>query len=150
FAGRGRRTSLPWLGLVGVIAAVFGLFPMTANRGVWYSSLWIVDDYSIFFHVIFLLIAGITILSSIDFIARESMNHSEYYALLLFATAGMMMMAGSNELIMIFIGLEVLTIATYILAGFRRTDLKSNESALKYFLLGSFSSAFFLYGIALV
>ena len=78
------------------------------------------------------------------------MNHAEFYALLLFATVGMIMMAGSNELIMIFLGLEILSIATYVLAGFRRTDLKSNESALKYFLLGSFSSAFFLYGTALI
>jgi len=78
------------------------------------------------------------------------MNHAEFYALLLFATVGMIMMAGSNELIMVFIGLEILSIATYVLAGFRRTDLKSNESALKYFLLGSFSSAFFLYGVALI
>src|SRR5205823_12078969 len=84
------------------------------------------------------------------FLARESMNHPEFYALLLFATVGMMMMAGANELIMVFIGLEVLSIATYVLAGFRRNDLKSNESALKYFLLGSFSSAFFLYGVALI
>ena len=75
---------------------------------------------------------------------------AEYYALLLFATVGMLMMAGSNELMMIFLGLEILSIATYVLAGFRRTDLKSNESALKYFLLGSFSSAFFLYGTALI
>ena len=59
------------------------------------------------------------------------------------------MMAGSNELVMVFLGLEILSIATYVMAGFRRTDLKSNESALKYFLLGSFSSAFFLYGVAL-
>ena len=71
------------------------------------------------------------------------MNHPEFYALLLFATAGMLMMAGSNELVMVFLGLEILSIATYVMAGFRRTDLKSNESALKYFLLGSFSSAFF-------
>jgi NADH-quinone oxidoreductase subunit N len=150
FAGNEKRTGLGWFGLAGVIAALLAIVPMTGNRGVWYASLWIVDDYSIFFHVVFLLIAGVTILTSIDFLARESMNHSEYYALLLFATVGMMMMAGSNELIMIFIGLEVLSIATYVLAGFRRTDLKSNESSLKYFLLGSFSSAFFLYGIALV
>ncbi len=78
------------------------------------------------------------------------MNHAEFYALLLFATAGMLMMSGSNELVMIFLGLEILSIATYVMAGFRRTDLKSNESALKYFLLGSFSSAFFLYGVALI
>src|SRR6516164_9119171 len=84
FAGREKRTGLGWLGLAGVIAALLAIVPMTGNRGVWYSSLWIVDDYSIFFHVIFLLIAGLTILTSIDFLARESMNHSEYYALLLF------------------------------------------------------------------
>jgi NADH-quinone oxidoreductase subunit N len=150
FVSRAGKSSLGWFGLAGVIAAILGLFPMAGNRGLWYSSLWIVDDYSIFFHLIFLIIAGVTILTSIDFLAREGMNHAEFYALLLFATAGMMMMAGSNELILIFIGLEVLSIATYVLAGFRRTDLKSNESALKYFLLGSFSSAFFLYGVALV
>ena len=131
FVGRERKSSLGWLGLSGVTVAVLALFPMAGNRGQWYSNLWVVDDYSIFFHVVFLLIAGVTILTSIDFLERESMNHPEYYALLLFATAGMMMMAGSNELIMIFIGLEVLSIATYVLAGFRRTDLKSNESALK-------------------
>jgi NADH-quinone oxidoreductase subunit N len=123
---------------------------MTGNRGQWYSNLWIVDDYSIFFCFLFVLIGGITTLSSLDFLRREDMNHAEFYALLLFATVGMIMMAGSNELIMIFLGLEILSIATYVLAGFRRTDLKSNESALKYFLLGSFSSAFFLYGVALI
>src|SRR5262245_62482242 len=123
---------------------------MADNRGQWYSNLWIVDDYNVFFHVIFLLVAALTILTSLDFLSRERMNHAEYYALLLFATIGMLLMSGSNELMMVFIGLEVLSIATYVLAGFRRTDLKSNESALKYFLLGSFSSAFFLYGVALI
>src|SRR5215831_418519 len=150
FTARDGKNSLGWLALAGTVAATLAVLPMSGNRGLWYSSLWIVDDYSIFFHVTFLLIGGVTILTSMDFLARESMNHSEYYALLLFATVGMMMMAGSNELMMIFIGLEVLSIATYVLAGFRRKDLRSNESALKYFLLGSFSSAFFLYGIALV
>src|SRR5262249_35048179 len=133
FAGRDNKNSLGWLALAGTVAAMLAVLPMSGSRGLWYSSLWIVYDYSIFFHVTFLLIAGITALSSIDFLARESINHAEYYALLLFATVGMMMMAGSNELMMIFIGLEVLSIATYVLAGFRRTDLKSNESALKYF-----------------
>src|SRR5215475_13451631 len=71
FAGREKRTGLGWLGLAGVIAGVLAILPMTNNRGAWYSGLWIVDDYSIFFHVIFLLIAGITILSSMDFLARE-------------------------------------------------------------------------------
>jgi len=144
------KSSLGWLAFAGTIAAMFTLPAMTGNRGQWYSNLWIVDDYTIFFCFLFVLIGGITTLSSLDFLRRESMNHAEFYALLLFATVGMIMMAGSNELIMVFIGLEILSIATYVLAGFRRTDLKSNESALKYFLLGSFSSAFFLYGVALI
>jgi NADH-quinone oxidoreductase subunit N len=145
-----KKSNLGWLAFAGTIAAMFTLPAMTESRGQWYSNLWIVDDYSIFFCFLFVLIGGITTLSSLDFLRREGMNHAEFYALLLFATVGMIMMAGSNELIMVFLGLEILSIATYVLAGFRRTDLKSNESALKYFLLGSFSSAFFLYGVALI
>jgi NADH-quinone oxidoreductase subunit N len=150
FVGERKKSSLGWLGFAGTIVAMLTLWPMSDNRGQWYSNLWIVDDYSIFFSFIFLLIAAVTILTSIEFLRRENMNHPEFYTLLLFATAGMLMMAASNELMMVFLGLEILSIATYVLAGFRRTDLKSNESALKYFLLGSFSSAFFLYGVALI
>lgn len=144
------KCRLGWLAFAGTIAGMAALFPMAENRGQWYSNLWIVDDYSIFFNFVFLLIAAVTILTSLDFLNREGLNRAEFYALLLFATAGMLMMSASNELMMIFIGLEILSIATYVMAGFRRSDLKSNESALKYFLLGSFSSAFFLYGIALI
>src|SRR6185295_349812 len=108
--------------------SMLALLPASDNRGQWYSNLWIVDDYSIFFTFLFLLIAAVTILTSLDFLRREGMNHGEFYALLLFATVGMIMMAGSNELIMVFLGLEILSIATYVMAGFRRTDLKSNES----------------------
>jgi NADH-quinone oxidoreductase subunit N len=150
FVSEPRKSALGWLAFVGTLAAMVSLLPMSGNRGQWYSNLWIVDDYDVFLSFVFILIAAITILMSIDFLRREDMNHPEFYALLLFATAGMLMMAGSNELIMVFLGLEILSIATYVMAGFRRTDLKSNESALKYFLLGSFSSAFFLYGTALI
>jgi len=150
FVSDAKKSSLGVFGLVGVGAAMLSLFPMSDNRGQWYANLWIVDDYNIFFHFVFLIVAGVTILMSLGFLVREGINHGEYYALVLFATAGMLTMSGSNELMMVFIGLEVLSIATYVLAGFRRSDLKSNESALKYFLLGSFSSAFFLYGVALI
>src|SRR5262245_20914607 len=150
FVSERKKSALAWLALAGTIAAMFALVPMTANRGQWYSNLWIVDDYDIFLNFVFLLIAAITILTSADYLRNQNMNHPEFYALLLFATAGMLMMAASNELVMVFLGLEILSIATYVMAGFRRTDLKSNESALKYFLLGSFSSAFFLYGVALI
>jgi NADH-quinone oxidoreductase subunit N len=150
FVPGGQRTRFAWAALAATAASMLAVPEMATQAGQWYSNLWIVDTYSIFFHVVFLLIAAVTILTSADFLERERMNHAEYYALLLFATVGMMMMAGSNELMMVFIGLEILSIATYILAGFRRSDLRSNESALKYFLLGSFSSAFFLYGVALI
>src|SRR5213594_1611159 len=150
FVNEQRKCSLGWLAFAGTLAAIVSLIPMAGNRGQWYSNLWIVDDYDVFLDFIFLLIAAITILTSIDFLHREEMNHPEFYSLLLFATAGMLMMAASNELVMVFLGLEILSIATYVMAGFRRTDLKSNESALKYFLLGSFSSAFFVYGVALI
>lgn len=145
-----RGAGLGWLALVGTIAAGLAVFPMARHGGEWYSGLWLVDGYGVFFHAVFLLIAAGTVLISLEYLRRENLNHAEYYALLLFATAGMLVMACSNELMMIFIGLEILSIATYVLAGFRRTDLRSNESALKYFLLGSFSSAFFLYGVALI
>src|SRR5258706_7061456 len=102
FVSAARKSSLAWLALIGTIAAMFALIPMAANRGQWYSNLWIVDDYDIFLSFVFLLIAAITILTSIDYLRRENMHHPEFYALLLFATAGMLMMAGSNELMMVF------------------------------------------------
>src|SRR3954469_17354335 len=148
FVAESKKSALGWLAFAGTLVAMVALIPMSQNRGQWYSNLWIVDDYDVFLNFIFLVIAALTILSSIDFLRREDMNHPEFYALLLFATAGMLMMAASNELMMVFLGLEILSIATYVMAGFRRTDLRSNESALKYFLLGFFSSAFFLYGVA--
>lgn len=144
------RVALGWLAFAGTLLAGLAIVPMREHAGPAYSNLWIVDDYSIFFHVLFIFIAAMTTLISIDYLRRENLHHGEYYALLLFATAGMLVMAGSNELMMIFIGLEILSIATYVMAGFRRTDLRSNEAALKYFLLGSFASAFFLYGVALI
>ena len=145
-----KRARLGWVGLFGAVAAVVALVPMAANRGEWYAGLWRVDDFSIFFHAVLLLIAALTILMAIDYVRRENLPPSEFIILVLFSTTGALLMAGAGELMLIFIGIEILSIATYILAGFRRTDLKSNESAIKYFLLGSFASAFFLYGVALV
>ena len=83
-----------------------------------------------------------------SYLRRERADGGEYHALILFSVAGQSLMAASNELIMIFIGLEISSIATYILAGYLRDDKRNNESALKYFLLGSFATAFLLYGVA--
>jgi NADH-quinone oxidoreductase subunit N len=97
-----------------------------------------------------LIVSAITVLISTIWIERERVPAGEYHALLMFATFGMMMMSAGNDLVVIFLGLETLSIATYVMAGLRRGDLKSNESSMKYFILGSFASAFLLYGMALI
>ena len=101
-------------------------------------------------HVVVGLVALLVVLGSADYLDREHIQHGEYYALVFFATAGMGVMASAAELMTAFVGLEVSSISTYILAGYRRDAPRSDESAMKYFLLGSFATAFFLYGIALV
>jgi NADH-quinone oxidoreductase subunit N len=122
---------------------------MFTHLGSAYSGLLRVDMFSLFVHGIVIAVAALAVLGSFDYLDREHIQRGEYYALILFATAGMGILAGANELVTAFVGLEISSISTYILAGFRRTVLKSNESSLKYFLLGSFATAFFLYGIAL-
>jgi NADH-quinone oxidoreductase subunit N len=110
----------------------------------------LIDNYSIFFQWLFLAITGVVAFISMRFNERESINRGEYYALLLFACSGMSLMAASGDLILTFLGIEILSISTYVLAGFKRNDARSNESSLKYFLLGSFATAILLYGIALI
>lgn len=115
-----------------------------------FNRMAVIDNFSVFFQWLFLAITGISALVSMRFNEREAMNRGEYYALLLFACCGMSLMAMSSDLILTFLGIEILSIATYILAGFKRGDARSNESSLKYFLLGSFATAFLLYGISLI
>lgn len=108
------------------------------------------DNLRLGFSLVFLIVTAMTILISTVWVEREDVPAGEYHALLMFATFGMMLMASGNDLVIIFLGLETLSIATYVMAGLRRGDLKSNESAMKYFILGSFASAFLLYGMALI
>jgi NADH-quinone oxidoreductase subunit N len=115
-----------------------------------FNGMIVLDGLRLSFTLIFLLVSALTILISMVWVEGEDLPAGEFHSLLLFATAGMMLMASGGDLVIIFLGLEILSIATYVMAGFRRTDLRSNESSLKYFILGSFSSAFLLYGIALI
>jgi NADH-quinone oxidoreductase subunit N len=115
-----------------------------------FGGMIVLDELRLGFTLIFILVSALTVLVSMLWIEREKLPAGEFHALLLFATVGMMLMASGADLVIIFLGLEILSIATYVMAGFRRTDVRSNESSLKYFILGSFSSAFFLYGIALI
>jgi len=115
-----------------------------------FNGMIVLDELRLSFTLIFLLVSFLTILISSVWIENENLPAGEFHSLLLFATSGMMLMASAGDLVIVFLGLEILSIATYVLAGFRRTDMRSNESSLKYFILGSFASAFLLYGIALV
>src|ERR1043165_2014689 len=115
-----------------------------------FNGMIVLDELRLGFTLIFLIVSALTVLLSTVWVENEQLPAGEFHSLLLFATVGMMLMASGNDLVIIFLGLEILSIATYVLAGFRRTDIRSNESSLKYFILGSFSSAFLLYGIALI
>ncbi len=142
------------LGQIAVFASFLAAYTLSFQRldkpRAIFNGMFIVDSFSFTFQWLFFVITGISALVALRFNERESINRGEYYALLLFASSGMSLMAASGDLILTFLGIEILSIATYILAGFKRTDLKSNESSLKYFLLGSFATAFLLYGIALI
>jgi NADH-quinone oxidoreductase subunit N len=150
FVGAARKRALGWVALAGALLAL--AFVHIANHfpGPAYSDLIRVDSFSMFIHVVILVAVVLAILGSLDYLDQENIQRGEYYALVLFAAAGMGILAGANELVTAFVGLEISSIASYVLVGFRRRSPASNEASLKYFLLGSFATAFFLYGIAMV
>jgi NADH-quinone oxidoreductase subunit N len=139
-----------WVALGGVLWALIRTFAQwgLAERG--YAGMVSLDNFSTLFNIIFLSTTAIVVLLSMPFLKKEEVEHSEFHALLLFATSGMMMLASGLDLITLFLGIEVLSISLYILAGYRRNNDASNEAAMKYFLLGAFASGILLYGIALV
>jgi NADH-quinone oxidoreductase subunit N len=145
---RWRTGVLSLLGLAGAAWACFSLWGQTGKTA--YNGMIVVDQLRLTFSLIILLVSALTVLVSTFWVESEKLPAGEFHSLLMFATSGMLLMASGGDLVMIFLGLEIMSIATYVMAGFRRTDLRSNESALKYFILGSLSSAFLLYGIALV
>ena len=146
---RSRRV-LTSVALAGALLGIGGNFYAFHNPGPAFSGLIAADPFSIFFSHLVGLVAVLVILAGAPYLDREHLADAEFYALVLFATAGMGVLASAQELLTAFIGLELSSISSYILAGYRRDTLKSGESSMKYFLLGSFATAFFLYGIALV
>lgn len=152
FSNQSQRWVTGSISLVGILgAAASSIWLWSSWRGVAhaFNGMIVLDELRLGFTLIFLLVSALTVLLSTVWVAGERLPAGEFHSLLLFATVGMMLMASGADLVIIFLGLEILSIATYVLAGFRRTDIRSNESSLKYFILGSFSSAFLLYGIAL-
>ena len=146
----GKKHFSAWIALGGVGWALVRTLTQWGVFQTGYSGMVILDNLSTLFNVLFLASTGIVILLSHPFLSKDDVEHSEYYALLLFATSGMMILASGLDLITLFLGIEVLSISLYILAGYRRDSDASNEAALKYFLLGAFASSILLYGIALV
>lgn len=142
------RQALTFTALVGAAAGTLVTFSTLPGSG--FSGLIQFDVFALFFHWLVGLIAFLVILSGDSYLEREGLEGAEFYALILFATAGMGVLSSAQELLTAFIGLEMSSIASYILAGYRRDSIKSSEASMKYFLLGSFATAFFLYGIALV
>jgi NADH-quinone oxidoreductase subunit N len=138
------------ISLIGIFLA--GVLTVTQMGSVksGFEGMFVSDGFALFFKVTFLIIAFLTVLISIGYTKREGMAFGEYYALILFSTLGMMLMAAGTHLITIFLGLETMSISIYILAGMMRENRRSVEAALKYFLLGAFATGFLLYGIALI
>ena len=150
FLPRGTTRHAVWISVIGLVVTGFFVYTGWGNPQYGFNDAVANDNYTAFFSMIFLFAAGLTILMSDDYLTREGYPVSEYYPLILFATAGAMWMASGTDMLTIFLGLEVMSIALYVLAGFFRGQLRSNEAGLKYFLLGAFSTGFLLYGIALI
>src|SRR5881392_873653 len=146
---RGSR-ALTWFTLAAIGATLASLLPFTSTHVEVAHGLLAVDRFALFFKIVFLVAAAITVLMSVRYLAIEGASPGEYYFLILCATLGMMVMASGTDLISIFIGLETMAVAFYILAGFIKPNPRSNEAAVKYFLLGAFSLGILLYGMSLM
>jgi len=150
FDERRSQRTLGSIALIGSLVAIMASVFQAQNPGFAFWNMVRVDGFSVFFHVLVTTIAAVVILTSYEYMSVQRIRAGEYYGLILFGTVGMCLMSSAVELVLIFIALEISSISTYILAGFRRREAASSEASLKYFLLGSFATAFFLYGVALM
>jgi NADH-quinone oxidoreductase subunit N len=150
FVSAARQRALGWFAFLGTLLSLFSIHFMAHVGGFGYDNLIVADRFCVFLTAVIVAATALVVLGSMDYLDREGLQRGEFYALVLFAAAGMCILAGANELVTAFLGLEMSSISSYILAGFRRRAIQSNESSLKYFILGSFATAFFLYGIAMV
>lgn len=147
---RQNQRTLGTIALIGSLAALAATLFQAQYPGLGFWNMIQVDPFSIFFHIVILAVAAVVILTSYEYLEVQEIRAGEYYGLVLFGAVGMCLMSSAVELVLIFIALEISSISTYILAGFRRRSAISSEASVKYFLLGSFATAFFLYGVALM
>jgi NADH-quinone oxidoreductase subunit N len=144
------REGLGWIGLVGLLVTAIAAVSLWKTHLSSFADAIVLDRYGLFFTLLFCAASGLTLLMSMSYLELTDIRTGDYYSLILFSTVGMVLMAAATDLIVIFLGLEVMSIAVYALAGIWRGELRSNEAALKYFLLGAFATGFLLFGIALL
>ncbi len=149
FRGKDERLPLGVLGLIGLAGAAAASFMLWGHNRVSFGVVR-ADNFALFVNGILIVVGMLTILFSGDLIEREELPAGEYYSLLLFSLSGMMLMAAAIDLLVVFLALEILSLGVYVLTAIRRSSLAGAEGGFKYFLLGAFSSAFFLYGVALI
>lgn len=150
FIKKEHTARLGWAGLLGVVGAAVATYRLMGINGSFFAGTVLLDPFSTFFKFVFYIACGLGILLSINYLKVEDIHRGEYYALMLFATSGMMLMASAGDLITLYLGLELMALSIYILAGFMRHDNRSNEAAIKYLILGAFSSGIMLYGMSLL
>jgi NADH-quinone oxidoreductase subunit N len=150
FLGKEQKGRLAWVSLVGVLAAAGLSYYIWDGSDPALQDMLVADGYALFLNLVILTAAALAILFSVEYTGRAGLARGEYYTLLLLSTTGMMLMAAATNLVTIFMALEILSIALYVLVGLNRAELRSAEAALKYLLLGAFASGFLLYGIALI
>jgi NADH-quinone oxidoreductase subunit N len=148
FRRPGERMPMGWLGILGLAGAAASTAVLWGRNAQGFGVI-AADNFGLFVTIVLIVVGVLTIMFSSPVVTRDGIPAGEYYSLVLFAIAGMIMMGSATDLLVIFIGLEILSLAVYVLTGIRRDTPEGTEAAFKYFLLGAFSSAFFLYGIAL-
>ncbi len=150
FLPKDKKGILPHLAWIGIAVSFFFTVNLFGSKFSAFNGMALADNFALFFSFIFLVSSFLVVLLSLSYLKREKEVRGDYYALVLFATLGMMLMASSFDLIVIFLGLEIVSVSLYILSGFRKKDPKSNEASMKFFLMGSFATSFLIFGIALI
>ncbi len=140
----------PWIALVGLMAALGLSLSQWGANGDGFAAMVTVDQFGVIFKVLFCVAAILCLLMAYRYFQTRHINRPEFYALLLVSTMGMMVMANTNDLVVMFLGLEIMSVPLYVMAGFNRRSLESNEAGIKYFVMGAFATGFLLMGIAFV
>jgi NADH-quinone oxidoreductase subunit N len=147
---RNRKDHLGVVGLAGVVASLVASLYMWGADERAFKGMVVLDGFAIFFNLVIGFAVGLVLLFSLDYVRRQGAETGEFYILVLLSAVGMTLMASAGDLIIVFLGLETMSLALYVLAGTFKSRIESGEASMKYFLLGSFASGFFIYGIALI